>query len=219
MISQPILRDDVTRRGFLEQFSKAFLGVSVLGMTPQAQAAAGPAAKAKAVIYIYLRGGLSHIDTFDPKPGRPEMGGVGGDPNECEWRADFGVAAALRQADAPCRARAFDDLDPGRARPRQLPGPYQLFHDADHQPPRPRRMGAQTAWIDQSASPRQRPDQREFAAPGQRLHAVAPGPAADPRPRRRPAELDIGGPCHGDGLHPPNAIDSGTEQRFPIAHA
>ncbi|MGC3966057.1 MAG: DUF1501 domain-containing protein [Pirellulales bacterium] len=28
-----------------------------------------PEARAKNVIFLYMRGGISHIDTFDPKPG------------------------------------------------------------------------------------------------------------------------------------------------------
>lgn len=89
------LRDDLSRRSFLEQFSKTFLGVSVLGMTPHARAAEGPTPRARSVIYIYMRGGLSHIDTFDTKPGRPEMGGVRAIPTRAdgvqvsEWLPKF----------------------------------------------------------------------------------------------------------------------------------
>ena len=37
----------------------------------------GHPAKAKSVIYIYLSGGMSHIDTLDPKPGSETQGPVG----------------------------------------------------------------------------------------------------------------------------------------------
>src|SRR5688572_30291749 len=70
------LHDEPTRRRFLEHFCKTTFGVAVLGTLPGAASAADRAGKAKAVIYVYLRGGLSHIDTFDPKPDRPEMAGV-----------------------------------------------------------------------------------------------------------------------------------------------
>jgi hypothetical protein len=76
--------NEITRRRFVDAFARAFLGVGV--MTPTlhgsgpaafgAATAARPAGKAKNVIYVYFRGGISHIDTFDPKPGRSEMGGV-----------------------------------------------------------------------------------------------------------------------------------------------
>lgn len=76
-----LLRDEVSRRNFLTAFAQTSLGVSVLSFGPQSAKSADSArstgaGKAKNVIYVYLRGGLSHVDTFDPKPGRPEMGGV-----------------------------------------------------------------------------------------------------------------------------------------------
>lgn len=72
----PPTNDPTSRRRFIEWFAKGFLGVNLLGLTPRMRAAAPAVGKARHVIYVYLRGGLSHIDTFDPKPGRPEMGGV-----------------------------------------------------------------------------------------------------------------------------------------------
>ncbi|NBS91298.1 DUF1501 domain-containing protein [bacterium] len=68
---------DINRRTFVESFAKAFFGVSLLpsfGTTHAAENKVG--GKAKSVIFLYMRGGISHIDTFDPKPGKPEMGGV-----------------------------------------------------------------------------------------------------------------------------------------------
>lgn len=70
------LRNDISRRRLLEAFAQTYLGVNILGLTAQASAAERQAQRAKSVIYIYLRGGLSHVDTFDPQPGRAEMGGV-----------------------------------------------------------------------------------------------------------------------------------------------
>lgn len=61
---------DFTRRRFIEAFAASCMGVRMLHAAP----AQG---RVKSVIYLYLRGGLSHVDTFDPKPGRPEMAGVG----------------------------------------------------------------------------------------------------------------------------------------------
>lgn len=68
------LPSEISRRRFVESFAKTFLGVNLLNWAPRAAMAAP--VKAKNVIYLYLRGGLSHVDTFDPKPGRPEMAGV-----------------------------------------------------------------------------------------------------------------------------------------------
>jgi hypothetical protein len=68
---------DIGRRAFVERFARAVFGVSLLPAFGRLQAAEErPGGKAKSVIFLYMRGGLSHIDTFDPKPGRPEMGGV-----------------------------------------------------------------------------------------------------------------------------------------------
>ena len=69
--------NDFTRRAFVERFVKTFLGVNLLpGLGRLNATGTSSGGKAKSVIFLYLRGGLSHIDTFDPKPGRPEMGGV-----------------------------------------------------------------------------------------------------------------------------------------------
>lgn len=71
--------DDVNRRSFLESMAKAAFGVSILPMADElfgssAVAAMAAANKAEHVVYLYMNGGMSHIDTFDPKPGQ-ESGG------------------------------------------------------------------------------------------------------------------------------------------------
>lgn len=71
-----LFKHETSRRWFLQRFIQAALGVRLLKAAPQASAGEVTKARAKNVIYIYMRGGISHIDTFDPKPGRPEMGGV-----------------------------------------------------------------------------------------------------------------------------------------------
>ncbi|QOV91219.1 DUF1501 domain-containing protein [Humisphaera borealis] len=71
------LRTDISRRTFVERFAQAAFGVTLLpafGGLRAAEPAIG--GKAKSVIFLYMRGGISHIDTFDPKPGKPEMAGV-----------------------------------------------------------------------------------------------------------------------------------------------
>ncbi len=76
--------NDLDRRRFMSRAAKTFLGVSTLpasmlfgdsvlaagkGASPLKQVAT-----AKRVIYVYLSGGMSHLDTLDPKPGREVMG-------------------------------------------------------------------------------------------------------------------------------------------------
>jgi len=68
---------DLNRRAFIERFAKAVFGVSLLPTSSALHAAQTKiSGKAKSVIFLYMRGGISHIDTFDPKPGKAEMGGV-----------------------------------------------------------------------------------------------------------------------------------------------
>ena len=72
--------DDPTRRDFVSHAAKACLGVSFLGgAAGTALGAAGTKSfagggKAKRVIYFYMSGGMSHLDTFDVKPGAETQG-------------------------------------------------------------------------------------------------------------------------------------------------
>ncbi len=67
------LPDDVTRRRFLSAASGSILGATLPELLRAESAAAaqstGPAAKR--VIVVYEQGGLSHMDTWDPKPDAP----------------------------------------------------------------------------------------------------------------------------------------------------
>ncbi|MGL6073784.1 MAG: DUF1501 domain-containing protein [Fimbriiglobus sp.] len=62
----------LSRRGFLQQ---AGLGIGGLALASLAQAKPHFAAKAKRVIWLYMDGGISHLDTFDPKPKLAEYHG------------------------------------------------------------------------------------------------------------------------------------------------
>jgi hypothetical protein len=58
-----------TRRAFLADTGMGFTGLALGAMLArQSGAAASPAAKAKSVIWIFLCGGVSHVESFDPKP-------------------------------------------------------------------------------------------------------------------------------------------------------
>ncbi len=75
-------RNEFSRRHFVNRAAKTFLGVSALANLPGQLFAAGAGAStlkqlptAKQVIYLYMSGGMSHIDTLDPKkPGTEVMG-------------------------------------------------------------------------------------------------------------------------------------------------
>jgi hypothetical protein len=75
--------DGPSRRAFLSQAAKTFLGVGTLPFFDRL-ATAKPASSstgtagggAKRVIYLYMGGGMSHLDTFDPKPDQATQGPV-----------------------------------------------------------------------------------------------------------------------------------------------
>ena len=84
--------DDPDRRQFMSGLAKTFLGV---GLLPGASAlAAGgidrqiPLRKkpAKKIIYLYMSGGMSHLDTFDPKP--EAEAAIRGNLNAIKTKAD-----------------------------------------------------------------------------------------------------------------------------------
>jgi hypothetical protein len=74
------LRQAQTRRRFLNQLGTGLGGVALQAMLTRDAAAAGPgtwsppdglpmhAPKAKRVIWLFMRGGVSHMESFDPKP-------------------------------------------------------------------------------------------------------------------------------------------------------
>ncbi len=78
--SDPWLKtDELTRRGFMSNAARTLLGVHLLPMYGSAIAAGAPEpdpkARAKHVIYLFMAGGMSHLDTFDPKPKKKDVMG------------------------------------------------------------------------------------------------------------------------------------------------
>ncbi len=72
--------DDLTRRQFASNAARAYLGVHLFPMLGGTLASAAPGStvkggKAKNVIYLYMSGGMSHVDTFDPKPKNKDVMG------------------------------------------------------------------------------------------------------------------------------------------------
>lgn len=74
--------DAPTRRAFVSQAAKTFLGVGALPLVSRTAFAESssdqsPArGSAQRVIYLYMSGGMSHLDTFDTKPGTDTQGPV-----------------------------------------------------------------------------------------------------------------------------------------------
>lgn len=78
------LRNDLSRRSFVSGAAKTFLGVSaathlntrVIAAPGQGTSPLKQAATARNVIYLYMNGGMSHLDTFDPKPDKTDIMGL-----------------------------------------------------------------------------------------------------------------------------------------------
>jgi len=69
--------DGISRRQWLERTAKATLGVGMLPLLSEAVAAA-PSGKGRRLIYLYMAGGMTHLDTFDVKPDSKETQGQTG---------------------------------------------------------------------------------------------------------------------------------------------
>ena len=77
------IKDPFNRRAFVSGAAKSLLGVGAIpllsGLGNSSLASGQPVnrpGKAKAVIYLYMNGGMSHLDTFDTKPGAETQGPV-----------------------------------------------------------------------------------------------------------------------------------------------
>ncbi|MBA2482208.1 MAG: DUF1501 domain-containing protein [Planctomycetes bacterium] len=72
--------DEWSRRDLLAMGAKALFGVGFLPLLGSVRAFAAdppaPRSLAKNVIYLYMAGGMSHLDTFDTKPGAAVQGPV-----------------------------------------------------------------------------------------------------------------------------------------------
>ena len=67
----------MNRRQMLSKSSTGFGLLALQGLVGQSQVLANPhyTPRAKSVIFCYMSGGVSHVDTFDPKPKLQEMAG------------------------------------------------------------------------------------------------------------------------------------------------
>lgn len=83
---------DSDRRQFIAGLARACLGVSLVppaslthALSASVESASGPK-KATRVIYLFMRGGMSHLDTFDTKPDAPA--GIQGSTRTISTTAD-----------------------------------------------------------------------------------------------------------------------------------
>ncbi len=78
------ISDPLSRRTFVTKAAQSFLGVTALSqLGPKAFAVPGENTSplkqvptARNVIYLYMSGGMSHLDTWDPKPDNAEVMGL-----------------------------------------------------------------------------------------------------------------------------------------------
>ncbi|WP_437226478.1 DUF1501 domain-containing protein [Planctomicrobium sp. SH661] len=72
--------NEIDRRSFLEYAAKTAFGLTVLPTLGRAVTAAeaAPGGKPRRLIYLYMSGAMSHLDTFDLKPGHENQGQTSG---------------------------------------------------------------------------------------------------------------------------------------------
>jgi hypothetical protein len=73
------MNSDLSRRHFVTTAASTFLGVTaskVLAAPGQGTSTLKQAATARNVIYLYMTGGMSHLDTWDPKPDNKDVMGL-----------------------------------------------------------------------------------------------------------------------------------------------
>ncbi|MEC9091485.1 MAG: DUF1501 domain-containing protein [Planctomycetota bacterium] len=79
MSFQPNPCDPGSRRQFVANAAKCWLGLGTLPLVPasakgDSKSGIQPGGTAKRVIYLYMSGGMTHLDTFDTKPGSETQG-------------------------------------------------------------------------------------------------------------------------------------------------
>lgn len=67
--------DDLSRRDFAKQIAKSYLGVSALVYGSELMGKSVRTPTARHVIFLNMSGGMTHLDTFDPKPENNEVMG------------------------------------------------------------------------------------------------------------------------------------------------
>jgi hypothetical protein len=69
------MNDEISRRSFAKQIAKSYLGVSALVYGSDLIANSVRIPTARHVIFLNMTGGMTHLDTFDPKPENKEVMG------------------------------------------------------------------------------------------------------------------------------------------------
>ena len=69
------MNEELTRRSFAKQIAKSYLGISALVYGNELMSMTTRVPTARHVIFLNMTGGMTHIDTFDPKPENKDVMG------------------------------------------------------------------------------------------------------------------------------------------------
>lgn len=94
--------DQLSRRQFVARAAKTALGVSILPIGGANRLLAAGGGKAEHCIFFYMSGGITHMETFDPKPGTETGGKTKG--------ISTGVAGVELAEFMPQLAQRFSDI-------------------------------------------------------------------------------------------------------------
>ncbi len=94
--------DQLSRRQFVARAAKTALGVSILPIGGANRLLAAGGGKAEHCIFFYMSGGMTHMETFDPKPGTETGGKTKG--------ISTGVAGVELAEFMPQLAKRFSDI-------------------------------------------------------------------------------------------------------------
>ena len=135
--------DDFSRRQFVEQAAKAFLGVSALPLCmKQAQAAGRLGSEtvpqnrplARNIIYLYMSGGMTHLIPLTPSQA-PSRRTSQSHQDQGRWRANLRVSPLAGGTDGQRLCHPLPLLNKGCTRARSVLHAHQLCQESDHRTP------------------------------------------------------------------------------------
>mgnify|MGYP003311570344 FL=1 len=110
-------QDELTRRQIMVNAARSYLGVTVApmlggtlatGALGATKKAVGPSKVAEHVIFLNMHGGMSHLDTFDPKPRNKEVQGpVEAIPTNGDYEVSQYLPEFAKIADRACVIRSM----------------------------------------------------------------------------------------------------------------
>ena len=110
-------QDELTRRQIMANAARTYLGVTVApmlggtlatGALGATKKGAGPSQVAEHVIFLNMHGGMSHLDTFDPKPRNKEVQGpVEVIPTSGDYEVSQYLPEFAKVADRACVIRSM----------------------------------------------------------------------------------------------------------------